>query len=168
MIFKKKLESIENSIQTTKNEIEKLNNEDYQYVSLIIVRRFDTDAYTGKGYYEAVNVNSHRKVVIIATEKEAKTTYQGARKRFLVKSLGEKATTVRQSTTYRSDQVTEYYEYFVTVDESKNPFKKKEELSDLEKAYSELEKEFSIRKKTLLDKIEKDTKIQINRIFGKM
>ena len=163
-----KLESIENDIQTTKKKIERLGNEGYQYISARIERRFDTDTYTGKGYYEAIDMGSFRKIVIIATEKEAKTRYRGAEKQFLVKSLGEKATTVTRTTALQSYEVTEYYEYFITVDESDNPRKLKKELSELEDVYLKKKKSLEKQKKTLLDKTEKDINKKINRILEKI
>ena len=147
-----------------------LENEGYQYINAFIFRRFDTDSHTNKGYYEgdgSYEGDGLRKVVIIADEKEAKSMYN-REKKILVKSLGEQATTVTQSTAYRSNEVTEYYEYFITVDDSKNPSVKKKELSEQEKVYSKLKKEFSNTKRLLIKKIEKDTKNNINKILDKM
>lgn len=165
---KERLKSLENDIKNKKHEIETLENEDYKYINARIIRRFDTEPQTNKGYYEAYETSAnYRKIVIIADEKEAKPMYN-SRKEILVKSLGEQATTVTQSTAYRSNEVTEYYEYFITVDDSKNPFAKKNELSEQEKIYSKLKEEFSNTKRLLIKEIEKNTKSNINKILDKM
>ena len=120
--------------------------EDIDYISLIVSRRFDTDYDTGKGYYEAVAIDPYKKVVLIASEDEIET-YPGYEKEYCVKNLGERATTVTKSNAYRSYEVTEYYTYYITVEDSKNPSKTKEKLSEIRNITEELEKEFLERSK---------------------
>jgi len=144
-----------------------LRENGYKEISFIVSRRFDTDIYSGKGYYEAIDVNSYRKVVLIANENEVKSNYYGEQITLFVKSLGEKSTTITNSNSFRSWKTTEYYEYFETSELSIKSFKEmKKQIIDIEKELKTIKSNLKRYKKNLFKVLETESAPTIKRLIN--
>ena len=160
-----KLKSIKKEIQNKKDRIAELSNNGYEYCTFVIIRKFDYDSYSGKGYYESYKLSYPKKVVLIAKANEVNLSPIGSRRKLVVKSLGERKTTVIESNAYRSTNVYEYYNYYETVGRSKNPYLVKEKLVKIESEYIKLQKEFSENKLVLLKDYTEKIKANIKKII---
>ena len=157
----------EDNLKISKKMVLNLRENGYKEISFIVSRRFDTDIYSGKGYYEAIDVNSYRKVVLIANENEVKSNYYGEQITLFVKSLGEKSTTITNSNSFRSWKTTEYYEYFETSELSIKSFKEmKKQIIDIEKELKTIKSNLKRYKKNLFKVLETESAPTIKRLIN--
>jgi hypothetical protein len=139
---KERLVLIESDIQKKQEELDGMNGYEIKDLRVNVIRRYATEDWTQRGFYECVFLEGYRKIVLLAYEKEVKTDKPYKEIVVKAKYLGERPVIITKSNAFQSFETTEYLEHYEIVNENDPYYKKILELEDRKKSYSELKKIF--------------------------
>ena len=136
--YNQELENAKNELSIIEEKYNEYNIGDFRQYEFIIKRRFDTDYITGRGIYEAFNMDTYKTVALMAYEDDIASRFSESLN-LCVRDLGEREITVTNSNAFRTWYTTEFCTYYDVIPNEANPFKIKENIDYIKNTISNIE-----------------------------